>query len=173
MRFCRRLASLSSKTRSLSDSRTVRTSSQARLRTLAPFQINAARMKATAALSAAIENRRHLIGSTRTTLSVSRSRLRRGRALRVADGSSLRATKSRLIEPCEYARSIGAGRDPTLFIDCAHRMLERLSVEIGDDRVPGRARLLAGALLQSAPQGAHESARLSCGVPKYLLVLGR
>src|SRR5215831_684460 len=85
----------------------------ARLRTLAPFQINAARMTATVALSAAIDNRRHLIGSTRTTLSVSRSRLRRGRAFRVADCSSLRATKSRLIEPCEYARSIGASPDPT------------------------------------------------------------
>src|SRR5262249_27713511 len=56
---------------------------------------NAARMTATVALSAAIDNRRHLIGSTRTTLSVSRSRLRRGRAFRVADCSSLRATKSR------------------------------------------------------------------------------
>src|SRR5262249_16115982 len=91
----------------------VGTAYQARLRTLAPFQINAARMKATDGLSAAIKNRRHLIGSTRTTLSVYRSRLRRGRAFRVADCSSLRATKSRLIEPCEYARPIGAGPDPT------------------------------------------------------------
>src|SRR5262249_38590929 len=102
-------------------------------------------MKATTALSAAMKNRRHLIGSTRTTLSVYRSRLRRGRAFRVADCSSLRATKSRLIEPCEYARSIGASPDPT---PSFHRLCSSHAVEIRDDRVAGRPRLLARALLQ-------------------------
>ena len=54
-------------------------------------------MTATVALSAAIKNSRHLIGSRRTTVWVARSTLCRGPARgRVAD-SSLSAIRSRLI----------------------------------------------------------------------------
>src|SRR6184192_3663187 len=62
-------------------------------------------------LSAAINKRRHLIGSTRRTLCVSWSRLRRDRAGRAADCCSLSAIKSTVIECYGSARSIGAGPD--------------------------------------------------------------
>src|SRR5262245_62303962 len=58
-------------------------------------------------------------------------------------------------------------------MDGGHRVLERLAVEVRNDRVAGGARLLARALLQSAPDAAHEGARLARRVPEDVPVLGR
>ena len=54
-------------------------------------------MTATVALSAAIENRRHLIGSTRRSVCVAKSTPRRGFARCGADNPSLSAIRSKLI----------------------------------------------------------------------------
>src|SRR5437870_1025447 len=152
MRFCSRLASLSSNTNSLSDSRTVRTSSQARLRTLAPFQMSNARMEATTTLSAAINKRRHLIGSTRRTLCVSWSRLRRDRAGRAADPCSLARSSRQSLNVTDPLDQLAQARiGDGLRIDRIHCLLEGRAVEIGDDRVSRCPRLLARSLLQPSP----------------------
>src|SRR3954453_19833539 len=172
MRFCRRLVSLSSDARILSDSRTCRTSSQAEPSTLAPFQIRKASTITTAEFSAAIDRMRQRIGTARSTWTMRK----RPRAAKPAGRSTVpswfRAPSNSLHLANSFDQLPDRGVALRLGIEPGHRRLERLAVEIRHDPDACGLRLLARAFLEIPPLFAHEAARSQRRLAKNLLVLG-
>src|SRR6266480_1589113 len=157
MRFCRRLVSLSSSARILSDSRTCRTSSQAEPSTWAPFQIMAESTTTTAEFNAAIDRMRQRIGTARSSPTM-RKRPHAARPGGRSAVSSWRGVpKTNSLHLANAFDQCRGGRIVLRFcIDSSHRDFERLAVEVGDDRDPRRLRPPPRLLLEILPLLVHE-----------------
>src|SRR3954471_15283722 len=169
MRFCSRPVSLSSSARILSDSRTCRTSSQAEPRTWAPLQIMPASTSTTSEFSAAIERIRQRIGTERTKPTTP-TRPRAARPAGRSGASSCGAvTKANSLNLANSRDQGGGSRIALGFcVDGCHCGLERLVVELGDDRHPGGFGLLARSSLEVVPFFAHEPVGLLRGLAEKL-----
>src|SRR3954453_23577130 len=162
MMLCRRPASLSSETRSLSDCRTWRSSIQAPLKALAPSQIRNRRMSASAELRTAMPRMRQRTGRRRmarcSALRSSRSRapVRPASAGPADAGPAKGAASGDVANAVDKRLNLRIGQRG--FVNAGHGPLERRPVTVLDDGDAAELGLAARALLPDPPLLAHEEA---------------